>query len=90
VSFPTFLVRLTNEVVKQKTSKLEALDESYLLSDVFKDPAARTLHVVVKFPPIGERLAAEVIRKMIYVASMSTAANVVYCSLLIPFLRFCW
>ena len=69
---------------------LEPLDESYLLSDVVKDPAARTLHVVVKFLPTGERLAADVIRKMIYVASMSTAANVVYCSLLIPFLRFCF
>jgi hypothetical protein len=88
VAIPLFPVRLTNEVVKQVTSGLASLDESDLLSDLFKDPAKRALHVVIKIPPIGECVAADLTGKMTYVASTPTAVDVVRCPLVTHFLRF--
>jgi hypothetical protein len=56
---------------------VESLDESDLLSDLFEDPAKETLHIAVKFSPIGGRAAVDLTGKMTYVACTSAAADVV-------------
>jgi hypothetical protein len=84
VSILTSPFHLTNELVKQETLKVESLDESDLLSDLFKDPAKKTLHIAVKFSPIGEHVAVDLTGKMTYAASTSAAADIVHS---LPLLR---